>query len=186
MTDQREQSATHSVRAVAELLPFASRSFDTVLGVLTMHHWRNLQAGIDECLRVARGRVVFFTWDPEAEGFWLVRDNFPEILDQSRATFPTIPALLDLLGGATVTAVPIPHDCKDGFLGAFWRRPEAYLNKTVRDGISTFALLDGLEGGLERLRHDLDSGAWHRRNRSLRALDSLDLGYKLVVAEKAT
>lgn len=185
MIAQREPSATHSVRAIAESLPFAERSFDAVLGVLTMHHWRDTQAGIEECLRVARDRVVFFTWDPEADGFWLARDYFPEILDQSRATFPTIDALRDLLGGATVTTVQIPHDCEDGFLGAFWRRPEAYLNKTVRDGISTFALLDGLEPGLDRLRTDLESGDWHRRNTAIEGLDSLDLGYRLVVARVA-
>ena len=35
--------------------------------------------------------------------------------------------------------VPIPHDCVDGLLGAYWRRPEAYLNAEIRSGISSFA-----------------------------------------------
>ena len=32
------------------------------------------------------------------------------------------------MGAGEVVDVPIPHDCLDGFLGAFWRRPEAYLD----------------------------------------------------------
>jgi hypothetical protein len=32
------------------------------------------------------------------------------------------------------------------------------------------------------LRADLESGAWHARNRDLLALDEIDLGYRLVVS----
>ena len=40
--------------------------------------------------------------------------------------------------GATVEVVPVPWDCRDGFFSAFWRRPEAYLDPNVREGISVF------------------------------------------------
>jgi len=36
--------------------------------------------------------------------------------------------------------------------------------------------------GMRRLRADLDSGEWDRRWGHLRALDELDLGYRVVVA----
>jgi hypothetical protein len=42
------------------------------------------------------------------------------------------------------------------------------------------------EEGLLRLRHDLDSGAWHARHAGLLALDELDLGYCIARAELAS
>lgn len=40
-----------------------------------------------------------------------------------------------------------------------------------------------VEDGLERLRTDLASGEWQRRNAELLGLDAYDGGYRLVVAE---
>jgi hypothetical protein len=40
----------------------------------------------------------------------------------------------------------------------------------------------GREAGLRRLAHDLESGAWTARHRSLQRLDVLDVGYRLIVA----
>ena len=31
------------------------------------------------------------------------------------------------LGPVGIEPVSVPHDCEDGFYGAFWRRPEAWL-----------------------------------------------------------
>ena len=78
----------------------------------------------------------------------------------------------------------MPHDCTDGFLGAYWRRPEAYLDPAVRAAISGLALVDStrLRPGLERLAHDLRTGAWRRRNAAILEAGELDLGYRLVVA----
>jgi hypothetical protein len=84
--------------------------------------------------------------------------------------------------------VPIPHDCRDGFLHAYWCRPRAYLDPQVRAGISVFRLLepDEVADAIERLGADLDSGEWERRNGALLELDELDLGYRIVVTEPAT
>ena len=81
--------------------------------------------------------------------------------------------------------VPIPHDCTDGFMAAYWARPEAYLDAGVRGAISSFARRDPavLGPGLARLRADLASGAWAARNADLRGRVSLDLGYRLLVAD---
>ena len=70
--------------------------------------------------------------------------------------------------------------------GAFWRRPEAYLDPAVRAGISTLAKRsdDELAEGLARLRADLDSGAWARRHADLLERDELDLGYRLLVGPR--
>ncbi len=78
----------------------------------------------------------------------------------------------------------MPHDCGDGFLGAYWRRPEAYLDPVVQAGISSFVELDDelLRTGLDRLAADLASGAWRRRNVRLLELEQMDLAYRLVTA----
>lgn len=55
-----------------------------------------------------------------------------------------MPALSEferILGELSVEVIPIPHDCCDGFLGAYWRRPQAYLDWQVRSASSTFAKL---------------------------------------------
>lgn len=78
----------------------------------------------------------------------------------------------------------MPHDCTDGFLGAYWRRPERYLDATVRLGISSFAQEppERFAPGLARLEADLSSGRWHERQAQLLDLDELDVGCRLIVA----
>jgi len=72
MIAQRPQGAAPVVQGVAEFLPFRDQSFDAVLGVLTVHHWKNKEKGFSECRRVARSQVVFLTIDFDVcEQFWL-------------------------------------------------------------------------------------------------------------------
>ena len=182
MLAQRPPSAAPAVRAIAEALPFRDRSVDVALAILTVHHWTDQRRGLAECARVARDRVVILTWDPEAEGFWLVRDYFPEILAIDRQIFPSIASLRTVFGQIEVQPVAIPGDCVDGFLGAYWQRPEAYLDDGVRAGISTFNRLTSVDSQLERLQRDLASGEWERRNGELRDRTDLDVGYRLVIA----
>jgi SAM-dependent methyltransferase len=187
MRAQRPAGASEAIDARAEALPFDDSSMDAATAILTLHHWEDPLAGLRELRRVARGPVVVLTFDPDAsESFWLVRDYLPELAAVDRARFPTIAATVEALGGGTVDRVPIPHDCRDGFLGAFWRRPERYLEPAVRPGISTFAEIDlaVLEPALARLRNDVDSGAWRRRYGGLLSRDELDVGYRLVVSLK--
>ncbi|MFT5287649.1 MAG: SAM-dependent methyltransferase [Planctomycetota bacterium] len=180
MIGQRAFDAFPVVRGNADRLPFADDSFDASLAILTIHHWKNLYRSLAELRRVAREEVVILTWDPAAPGFWLT-DYFPDILRIDQRIFPTMDVLSKVLGETTVVKVLIPSDCSDGFLGAYWSRPEAYLLPDVRQAISTFAKLDDVKPGLIRLREDLDSGAWEARNGELRNLANLDLGYRFVV-----
>jgi hypothetical protein len=86
------------------------------------------------------------------------------------------------LPGGRVDVVEVPWDCTDGFSGAYWRRPERYLDPAVRVGMSAVAVMDQqlVEERMARLGADLASGAWDRRNGHLRALAATDLGYRLV------
>ncbi len=186
MLAQRPPGAARAVQGRAEALPFRDRAFDAAMAVLTLHHWADRARGLAECARVARRRVVVLTWDPAADAFWLQRDYFPEFARADLEVFPAMATYAEMFGpGARVEVapVPIPRDCLDGFLGTYWARPAAYLDPAVRAGISSFAR-PGLEGGLERLRADVTSGAWHTRHGHLLAADELDLGYRLVVAHQ--
>ncbi|MFI5685734.1 class I SAM-dependent methyltransferase [Streptomyces sp. NPDC051636] len=185
MVAQRPSGAAPAVRAVAERLPVRDCAVDAVMALLTVHHWSDLAAGVGELRRVARRRVVVLTWDQEVfrERFWLVREYLPEAVafDDDRAV--PVAELAELLGGARVETVPVPHDCTDGFGAAFWRRPEAYLDPQVRAGISLCAQTgeDVIAPGLRRLADDLASGRWYRRHAELLGLDSIDVGYRLLV-----
>ena len=168
------------VRARAEALPFGDGTFDAAMAVLTVHHWRDRARGLAECGRVARRRLVLFTWDPESAGFWLVQEYFPENLVRDRETFPSMAEVRALFGRVAVQPVPIPADCVDGFLGSYWRRPEAYLDPAVRAGMSSFSRISEVESRVEVLRRDLESGAWRQRYGHLLAAEALDIGYRLV------
>ena len=189
MIGQRPPGAAPAVQATAESLPFADASFDAGMAVWTVHHWADPAAGLGELRRVARDRVVVATWDPAFRGeFWIADHYLPAIRDADAAAFPPIAVIAEALGGRVeVASLPIPRDCADGFLGAFWARPEAYLDPAVRAGMSTLAAPDPgvVDAGLARLAADLSSGAWDTRFGGLRALDELDLGYRLVTATRA-
>lgn len=185
MIAQRPPRSAPVVRGRAENLPFPDGAFDAVLGVLTLHHWSDGLEGLRECARVARERVVLLTCDPAATGFWLTEHYLPEFSTLDREEyFPPVDAFMTAFGlraSVSVVPVPIPRDCIDGFLGAFWARPSAYLDARVRAGISSFAYRDA-EAGLSRLRSDLADGTWNARFGHLLASDALDIGYRLVIA----
>ena len=185
MIRQRRPESAPVVQAGATALPFRDGVFDAALAVLTVHHWPDRARGLAELRRVARG-VVLLTWDPQRSGFWLVDDYFPEIRAIDRPIFPTLEELRRWLGPIDVRPVLVPHDCQDGFLGAYWRRPHAYLDAGVRGAISTFTKLGAIEASLARLRRDLDDGAWTRRHGHLLGQTELDLGYRLIVAPGGT
>ncbi len=181
MIRQRPAAAAQAVQASASRLPFRDQSFDAALAVLTVHHWPRREQGLAELRRVARERVVIFTWDPEHPGFWLLQQYFPEILEMDRSAFSSLREIEMAIGPATVHAVPIPADCSDGFLGAYWQRPAHYLDARVRSAISVFSKFDA-SAGLSRLQRDLEDGTWSTPHGALQDLQELDVGYRLIVA----
>jgi hypothetical protein len=88
------------------------------------------------------------------------------------------------LDAVEVAAVPVPHDCTDGFLAAYWRRPQSYLDPACRAGTSGLALLPAgiVERAMARLAADLADGTWTARCADLVDLAELDCGYRLVTA----
>lgn len=80
--------------------------------------------------------------------------------------------------------VLVPWDCVDGFFEAYWRRPEAYLDESVRRGVSVWASVgpEVEERAVRSLREDLASGRWAERNRELLDLEAAELGLRLLMA----
>lgn len=183
MIDRRAPSKSVAIQGCAEDIPFANDSFDVSMAILTIHHWQNLQKGLDEMMRVTKGKSVIFTWNGIYNNFWLL-DYFPEIGEIDCALFPSINYLVNKLGGARVEVVGIPGDCSDGFMCAYWKRPEMYLDPMARQAISTFSRLDDIDSGLALLKNDLHSGAWHKKYGHLLDKDLLDCGYRLVIHER--
>jgi SAM-dependent methyltransferase len=190
MIAQRPPHAAPVVPGLAEALPFEDDSFDAVMAVLSDHHWRDRRRGLAELRRVARDRVVLFNADPgEAERFWLTTEYLPEFLELIAPRYRRAGAWRDELrkafGAADFTPVPVPHDCMDGFYGAYWRRPEAYLDPRVRSGISVFAQVScaAVDRAIDALGADLETGRWQERHRELLSMDELHLGFYLITAE---
>lgn len=182
MIRKRRPNAAEAVQAFADDLPFADKSFDAAMAILTIHHWPDKEAGLREMRRVTRGRIVLLTFDP-AHRPWLT-DYFPELAELDEGQMPQMTDYARWLGTVEITPVPVPHDCVDGFLYAYWRRPAAYLDPCIRSGSSSFwAIGSAAEAGVQKLKRDLETGAWERRYADLLALDEYDAGYRLVVAD---
>jgi SAM-dependent methyltransferase len=187
MIAQRAAGAARVVQATAEDLPFEDDAFDAAMAMITVHHWRDLAAGVAEMRRVARERVVILTFEPQPlSDFWLL-DYFPQALDVHADFMPPIDQLSVMLGpGARVEVVPIPRLCTDGFFIALWDRPELHLDPEVRRASTVWHEMEPeqIAGGLAALQTDLESGRWDERHGHLREdTPELDLGLRLVVAE---
>ena len=181
MIAQRPADAAPVVQGCAETLPFADDSFDAAMAVLTIHHWHDQAKGLAEMRRVARESVVLLTFDPAFRGPWL-HEYFPDLVSLDEGQMPQMDFYAQHLGEVVIRPVPVPHDCIDGFLYAYWQRPAAYLDPRIRAGSSSFWKLGSVDDGLMQLARDLESGAWMRRYGDVMRQDVLDCGYRLVVA----
>jgi SAM-dependent methyltransferase len=186
MIAQRPLGAAPAIRAAAEALPVGDGSFGAAMGVLTVHHWADRARGLAEMCRVARGPVILFIRDPRIVSSWWLHEYFPATKRLEASWETPLDQLAPLLGGRRLETikVPIPADCADGFNGAYWRRPRAYLDPRIWRHMSALTLIPAAdrERSIGRLRADLASGEWERRWGHLLALDELDLGYRVLVA----
>lgn len=183
MISQRKPGAHPVKNAFAEELPFEKDSFSHAMTVLSMHHWVDREAAFAEINRVATEKFVAITWDPNADPFWLTRDYFPEIYEIDKCIFPDLEEFSKHFDEVIISPLRIPSNCEDGFLAAFWKRPEAYLSAEVRQSISSFSKIGDLSEGLRNLADDLKSGAWVKQNHAILGAPSLDVGYRIVTAK---
>jgi SAM-dependent methyltransferase len=185
MVAQRPPSAAPVVRASASALPLPSGGADVAMAILTVHHWDDWEAGLDELCRVAPRRLVLGIDFDRHGSFWLLEDYLPEVAATTRAIAPGADAIAAAIGATSVVPLLVPIDMEDGVLGAYWRRPEAYLEAGVRATCSGLALADPtvIERGVRALDADLERGTWYERHADLLDHETLDLGYRLLISE---
>jgi methyltransferase family protein len=186
MIAQRAPGAAPAVEGAAEALPFADSSFDAAMAIITLHHWSDCDAGLAEMVRVATQRVVLVTFDLDVtRELWIVRDYLPEAAELDAASMPPLAHLVELLPGALVAPLLVPHDCTDRMFTALWARPEQYLDPHVRAATSVWHQVPkaAADRAIERLREDLVSGTWDERHGRLRETPEWDVGLRLIRAE---
>lgn len=185
MREQRPAHLPPAVDGVAEHLPFADGAFDAAMSTFSIHQWSDVEAGLREMRRVARGAVVILTCDPLAvQDFWLAR-YAPGVLAAEARRYPAMERIAAALGGhVEVLPVPIPWDCRDGFNEAYYGRPEMLLVPAARTACSAWGFVPAasVDAGVEALRGDLVSGAWDARYGALRRQAFYQGSLRLVVA----
>lgn len=141
---------------------------DGVIGTLTIHHWTDLQKGFSEIQRVLKpqGKVVIFTSTPEQmKGYWL-NHYFPKMLRDSMLQMPSLKRVEEamLQGPLQILGIDkyfVQPNLQDKFLYCGKHSPELYLNRQIRNGISSFSSLanrNEIEQGLIALKKDIESG----------------------------
>jgi ubiquinone/menaquinone biosynthesis C-methylase UbiE len=152
----------------AERTELADKSINGIIAILTIHHWADLNKGFVELNRVLkdRSRIVIFTSTPnQMKGFWL-NHYFPKMLKNSMIQMPSFEKVRDELEIAGFEIIEtekyfVKPDLQDHFLYCGKEAPELYLNKEIRNSISSFASLSNrqeVEEGLLKLAKDIETG----------------------------
>lgn len=189
MIEQRPTDGNPVLRGVAGALPLPDRSVDAAMATVTVHQWPDPGAGLAEMRRVSTGPVVVLTFDPDRVADLWLSEYVPELYVAESARYPAIASIADALGpDATVTPVPVPFDCADGFTEAFYGRPEAFLDPEVRRSQSAWSFVgpDAEARFVETLTTDLTSGRWDRRHGHLRTQPSYPGAVRLIVGHAPT
>ena len=176
--------------ASAENITLPNNSVDAAIVVLAMHHFSNLDMAIAEINRIVDGgNIVIFAFEQDKiSDFWLT-DYFPYFIQDTSQTFPATKIIAEKLveiTGRNVEVIPffLPRDLSDMFAAAGWCKPEIYLHKNVRNGISSFAKMspEELKTGIDRLAADIDNGSWYKKYGAILDLKSYDAGYRIIIA----
>lgn len=171
MRERRPPHLPAAVNAYAEKLPYPDGHFDAAMGTFTVHQWADLEAGLAEVRRVTRGPVVFLTCDPALVRTYWLYEYAPEVIETEAARYPPLSVLAANLGGiSTVTPVPIPLNCTDGFNDAYYGRPEMLLDPAARLACSAWSFVEpsAVSRFEAQLARDLADGAWDERHGHLR------------------
>lgn len=187
MRELRPPTRVPAIDAVAENLPLADKSVDASMAIITVHQWRDLHKGLAELHRVTRGPIVILAFDNDAfERFWLC-EYAPELAAVQHKRDPTIETLVNALSTparrATVQPIHVPIDCIDGFVEAYYARPERYLDPAVTRAQSSWNFVG--EGVLDRvvknLAADLASGSWDAAFGIWRKMPMYESSLRLIV-----
>ena len=186
MRAQRSKHLPPAISGIAEDLPLDDKSVDASMAIMTVHQWSDLNKGLSELNRVARGPVLILTFDPQVfSRFWLA-DCAPELITNERGRLPAIDIICKGLNRKTkIITIPISADCTDGFAEAYYARPEKFLDVDVRKSQSMWGVVDNQisERVITNLRNDLNSGAWDRKYGNLRKQAFYDSSLRLIIGD---
>ena len=185
MRAQRPRDLSVALDGTAEALPFDDDFFDAAMTTFSVHQWGDLEQGLRELRRVARGPVVVLTCDPDLlHRSWLAV-YAPGTVEVEARRYPAPARIASALGGATeVIPLPIPLGCVDGFGEAYYGRPEALLDPGARRANSAWSFVGtDVEARFVRdLTRDLGDGTWDRRFGALRSAPHFDGSLVLIVS----
>jgi SAM-dependent methyltransferase len=190
----RSQRPTHlapAVVACAEALPLDDLSVDASMATITVHHWKDRAKGLSELVRVTRGAIVVMAFDPERLHRLWINEYAPEYVAVERTRDVPIAELCAALEAGNrrieVRPVPIPFDCTDGFVEAYYGRPERFLDEDATRAQSgwTFVAPEALSRFRATLAADLASGAWDARHGHWRQLPQYEGSLRLIVSTPA-
>jgi ubiquinone/menaquinone biosynthesis C-methylase UbiE len=142
-------------------LPFNPESFDGAFTVQVLHHVKDKERFLTEVYRVLR-RGARFAIDScshrQIRTFWFYH-YFPKGLEVDLARIPDCDEIATLLEKAGFSDTGIETYYTDLIVN--YEKPERYLEKSYRDGQSTFYLMPekDIEFGCNKLREDIASGA---------------------------
>ena len=184
MRAQRPKNLVPAIDGVAEKLPLDDQSVDAAMALVTVHQWRDLDQGLRELRRVTRGPIVVLTFDGDAlDRYWLA-DYAPELISVERRRYPSLERIAQGLGGSTdVQVIPIPMDCVDGFTEAYYARPEAFLDATVRRSQSAWSFLRQEDQArfVKTLGDELSTREWDRKYGEWRTRPHFEGSLRLIV-----
>lgn len=175
----------------AENIPLEDKSVEGVVGTLTLHHWSDLQQGFSELFRVMKNytNVVFFTSTPiQMLGYWL-NHYFPKMMSASVQQMPSQSEIINAMEAAGFKDIFaeryfIQPDLQDQFLYVGKQNPKLYLDKNIRNGISSFSHLahqEEVQKGLTQLEKDIASGAI---NNIIKQYENREGDYLFILGQK--
>ncbi len=140
-------------------MPLQDRSFEAVYSILVIHHISDKIGLMSEVYRILhrQGRFVIQSCSHEQlSTFWFYH-YFPRGIEIDRKRFPDFTELSAMLMEVGFKDISI-HPCP--FEALFKETPELYLDKSYRDGNSTFFFLtpEEIRQGCERIKEDVRSG----------------------------
>ena len=164
---REKQPAAAWVRARAEAIPFAARSFAGVTCTFVHHHMDDVVGAFTEVSRVVEPGARFVILNATAEQtrrYW-VAEYFPRMIVEASAPYDRVDTIAALAGAGfrieCEELYEVRPDLRDNFLYCGKHRPAMYLDPRVRAGISSFANASDqaeIETGLERIAADIASG----------------------------
>lgn len=181
------------INGFAEDIPLGNENCDKAICILSIHHFNNLRKSFNEIGRIIKsgGDCLIYTYIPQEQQFFWLQDYFPSLFKADTSKFPNSDKLKELLGESglevcNIVKFEIYYDLQDNFLATNWRKPENYLKKDIRNGISTFRLLDTSEvdKGVTLLKTELDNGNWHEKYGEILEWEYFDAGYRFIKAIK--